>query len=318
MNENQYQYLLKIAEKQSITLAARELYISQPALSNLVHSVEKQYGTKIFVTENGRLKLSYSGQLIMDALRQQKDIEDRLRRSLQDVAEERTGQIRIGISSGRAPMFLSHVLPEFRNRYPGIQLLIDTHSAAGFENLVSNSVLDFAFVMNRASVPSKVRERLVYEPILDYYCLLAAPPSHPLVREAQAEPDWRKRRAVDLNEFRGIPFITTVREERHKAWLESILEPYHFQPSYTIVLSEEASVFDLVQADLGFTLVQDYIAFSRQTGSFFRLDRDRSKATLNAIYRRDFQLTEAMRFFIDLLHAHTADGSLLEFRGSRG
>ena len=313
INDRKLDYLLKIAETRSITSAAKALYVSQPALSQFVSSLEKDYDTKIFDYENGKLTPTFTGELIIESFKQQKLLESNLQRALNDARQSKSGRITIGISNGRAPMFLSIVLPDFKKEYPHIQLTINTKSENGFESMVSSGSLDLAFVMDRADVPAKVKEGLVYEPLFDYYCLLAAPPSHPIAREAEKIPDWRKRPPVDLNDFKNEPFICTTPSDRHKQWEADILKPYNFRPKEAILLTEESAVFSLVQAGVGFALLQDYVAYSYRRGAFFRLNQDNSKATLCVIYRKGFQLSKAMAYFIDLVKEHTKKGSFFRF-----
>ena len=313
INDRKMDYLLKIAETRSITSAARALYVSQPALSQFVSSLEKEYDTKIFEYENGKLTPTYTGELIIESFKQQKLLESNLQRALNDARQSRSGRISIGISNGRAPMFLSIVLPDFKKEYPNIQLTINTKSENGFESMVAAGNLDIAFVMDRADVPAKVKEGLIYEPLFDYYCLLAAPPTHPIAREAERIPDWRLRPPVNLNDFKDEPFIQTITSDRHKHWEEDILKPYDFHPKQTILLTEESAVYSLVQAGLGFALLQDYVAFSYRKGAFFRLDRDNSKHTLCIIYRKGFVLSKAMQYFIGLVKEHAKKGSFFQF-----
>lgn len=307
-------YLLKIAELKSISNAAKELYVSQPALSQLVTSLEKTYNTKIFEYKAGKLVPTFTGELILETFQKQKLLENTLLNALDDARQSKTGRMSIGISSGRAPMFLSIVLPDFQKRYPHVQITVNTNSLDGFESMVASGTLDLAFVMNKADVPTEVMQRLDYEPLFDYCCLLAAPPNHPIAAEAARQPDWRLRPPVDLRDFQNETFIQTAPSDRHKSFDNSIYGPYNFHPKYTILLSEEAALFDLVQAGLGFALLQDYVAFSRKCGAFFQLDRDDSKATLCVIHRKDVCLTEAMRYFIDLVKEHTAKGSFFKIR----
>lgn len=305
ISERKMDYLLKIAELQSISNAAKELYVSQPALSQLINSLEKTYNTKIFEYKGGRLVPTYTGELILETFQKQKLLENTLHNALDDARESKSGRMSIGISSGRAPMFLSIVLPDFQKTYPNVKLTISTNSLDGFESMVVSGRLDLAFVMNKADVPSEVRQNLVYEPLFDYECLLAAPPEHPVSQEIKNQPDWRLRPPVNLQDFRNETFIQTVTSDRHKSWEQSIYAPYNFHPRCTILLSDETALFDLIQAGLGFGLIQDYVAFSRKKGAFFRLDRDDSKATLCVIRRRDAVLTEAMNHFIQLVKEHT-------------
>ena len=318
ISERKMDYLLKIAELKSISNAAKELYVSQPALSQLITSLEKTYNTKIFEYKGGKLVPTYTGELILETFQKQKLLENTLLNALEDARQSRSGRMSIGISSGRAPMFLSIVLPDFQKVYPRIQLTINTKSIDGFESMVASGNLDLAFVMNKADVPSDVRQSLAYEPLFDYDCLLAAPPNHPIARLAKDQPDWRLRPPVNLQDFQGETFIRTVTSDRHKNWESSIYAPYNFHPTSTILLSEEAALFDLVQAGLGFALIQDYVAFSRKKGAFFRLDRNDSKATLCVIYRKDAILTEAMNYFIQLVKEHTRKGSFFTIASGEG
>ena len=48
MDNKKLEYLLKIAETRSVTEAAKQLFISQPALSQIIGSIEKSYQIKIF------------------------------------------------------------------------------------------------------------------------------------------------------------------------------------------------------------------------------------------------------------------------------
>ena len=87
VNERKIDYLLKIAETQSITRAAKELYVSQSALSQLIASLEKTYDTKIFEYKGGHLTPTYTGEMILNTFRQQQLLEGRLNRQLEDVRQ---------------------------------------------------------------------------------------------------------------------------------------------------------------------------------------------------------------------------------------
>ncbi|MDO4267887.1 MAG: LysR family transcriptional regulator [Eubacteriales bacterium] len=313
ISERKMDYLLKIAQLQSISAAAKALYVSQPALSQLISSLEKTYNTKIFEYKNNRLIPTYSGELLIETFQKQKMLENALLGALDDARQSKSGRISIGISSGRAPMFLSIVLPDFQKIYPHVQLTVNTQSLNGFESMIASGQLDLAFVMNKADVPTDVADALVCEPLFEYECLLAAPPSHPIAESARIQPDWRLRPPVNLSDFQDETFIQTVKNDRHRSWERSLYAPYNFHPNYTILLSDESALFDLVQADLGFALIQDYVAFSRKCGAFFRLDRSDSKATLCVIYRKNVHLTEAMQYFIQLVKDHTKKNSFFKF-----
>ncbi|MCQ2579938.1 MAG: LysR family transcriptional regulator [Treponemataceae bacterium] len=75
MTLQQLKYVLKIVEYRSITEAAKQIYITQPALSNSIHDLENELGIEIFsrnakginLTADGEEFLSYARQVVEQA-----------------------------------------------------------------------------------------------------------------------------------------------------------------------------------------------------------------------------------------------------------
>ena len=67
MDFKQFQYIIKVAELQNITLAAKELYVSQPSLSNYIKKVEASLGAKIFDRNTSPISLTEVGEKYVQA-----------------------------------------------------------------------------------------------------------------------------------------------------------------------------------------------------------------------------------------------------------
>lgn len=65
MNHTQIHRLLVITKSMSITRTAKELYITQPALSHAVSDIENELGIKIFFRDNNRLILTDQGRKVV-------------------------------------------------------------------------------------------------------------------------------------------------------------------------------------------------------------------------------------------------------------
>lgn len=160
-----------------------------------------------------------------------------------------------------------------RKSFPKVRIVVNTRPSSSFEKQVTKGKLDFAFVMEMADVDPSIRNELVYEPLFSYDTLLAAPPNHPLAREADAVFDWRLRRTVSLDEVREESFIVTPSNPRSRKWADSVYNAYDFVPREAVVISGGFTVISLVQAGVGFALTQDAMAFAQKRGAFFRLDK---------------------------------------------
>lgn len=308
MESRKLEYLLKIAETGSVTEAARQLFITQPALSQTIRYFEQQYHIRIFKKHAGAMQLTEKGKVLVEAARKQFFIEKNMCQQLQEMNEEVSGDLTIGLSPNRSLQFLPVLMPKLQNEFPHVRLVVNTRSSAGFENLVYQGKLDFALVMELADMEPAVRSELVFQPLFSYNTLLMAPPNHPLAREAEAEFDWRKRRPVSLEEVRNQPFICTPQFPRSRKWNDSVYNAYGFKPKEAVIISGGFTVYSLVQAGIGFALTQDSTAFALKKGAFFKLDKGDFPTRLCIIYRKDKYLSKPMEFFINLIQEYSRSG----------
>lgn len=309
MDTQKMRYLLKIAELQSVTEAAKELYISQPALSQIIAYMEREHSIKIFERKDRKLVLTPAGTILIDSIRQELRIEENLKRQLDDVKSEQTGTINIGLSHARAAQFLPVVLPEFTKLYPKIVLNINTNSSLGFETIVVDGKVDFAFVMDTANISPAKKAQLVYEPLFPYCSLLAVPPNHPIAEEANGIFNWTKRPPIDLSRVKDEPFIRLIKNPRNTLLNQSIFNKYGFEPKERIVMTDESMICQLVEAGVGFALIQEHHALARKSGVYFMLDCSDVTSTLCLIYRKDAYLTKPANDFIELIRHHSRLGT---------
>lgn len=307
MDMRKLEYLLKVAEVQSITEAARQLYVTQPALSQVIAALEKKYQMKIFERRGGFLHLTREGEVLIATARKQLLLESDFLRELSDIHNEESGTLRIGMSVNRAILVLPAVVPKLQEEYPKIQLDVNTRSFLGFEKMVAEGKLDMAFVMDAADVEPQIHSQLVYEPLMRYTCLLAVPPRHPLAEQTAGIFDWRLRPPVDLNLVKDDPFIGTPVKKRSLKWLSSVYEAYDFYPKTVITIGGSCQ-YSLVQAGVGCALLQDTIAFAQKSGAFFRLDKGDFATNLCAIYRKGAYQTRAAVRFLELIRECAKDG----------
>ena len=101
-------YIYEIYRCGSFSAAARNLYITQPAISIAVKKEEQELGQPIFERSSSRLLLTDAGRAYIDAVEKLHRIEDDLKIYCNDLSNLKTGALRIGASS----FFLSiNVLP---------------------------------------------------------------------------------------------------------------------------------------------------------------------------------------------------------------
>ena len=123
VNLDLYRVFYTVARCGSLTKAAEELYISQPAVSQAIRQLETQLGTPLFNRMRKGMELTAQGGVLV-----YKDVEKALKllggveEKLAELRETATGTLRIGASASIFQYILSGKIVEFRNRYPQVKI----------------------------------------------------------------------------------------------------------------------------------------------------------------------------------------------------
>ena len=140
VNLELYRVFYTVARCGSLTKAAEELYISQPAVSQAIKQLESQLGTPLFHrTHRGMELTAQGGELVFEdvenALRLLTGVETRL----SELRESATGTIRIGASETIFEYILSEKIVEYHKKYPQVKIeLISDVSPRIIEQLKSD------------------------------------------------------------------------------------------------------------------------------------------------------------------------------------
>lgn len=151
-NLAKYKVFLSVAENKSISKAAAQLYISQPAVSITIRKLEENLNTTLFLRRSKGVVLTEKGRLLYDqakkALNILSDIENSLR------LPQYTGYLRIASSNVLCKYFLMPYLKEFTKYYPDVDLSITCTSSSEACFMIEECSIDLAL----AAKPEKMGE----------------------------------------------------------------------------------------------------------------------------------------------------------------
>lgn len=148
MNQNlsSYKIFYAVANTGNISKAAKELYISQPAISKSIQKLEESLGTKLFLRSSRGVTLTPEGTLLYGHVKSAFETldlgEEKLRRSLQ----LGVGHLTIGVSSTLCKYLLLPYLKEFIKRYPHIGISIACHSTNHTLQLLEEGKIDIGLI----------------------------------------------------------------------------------------------------------------------------------------------------------------------------
>ena len=172
-----YEYFVAIVEAGSLTKAAEHLYVSQPSLSQYLKRLEASLGVELFDRSTSPLRLTYTGERYYQYVLQMMKLDENVRREFQDIKNQTSGRLRLGVALWRGACLLPDVFPTFHQQYPDIHIELTEGRSVQLEAALMNDKIDLA-VMN---LPRTLDySKLVSEIVCEERLLIAAPHPAPL------------------------------------------------------------------------------------------------------------------------------------------
>lgn len=146
INLEYYKVFDCICRTGSITLAAEELCISQPAVSQAIRQLEDRLGCRLFYRSSKGARPTREGEVLLSYVKRGLELvyegEDILLR-IQDLD---TGEIRIGASDMTLQFFLLPYLEAFHEEYPGVRINVSNGPTPETLGFLSDGRIDFGIV----------------------------------------------------------------------------------------------------------------------------------------------------------------------------
>ena len=140
MLNNNLRIFITAAELESLTEAAKKLYVSQPAISQAIRKLEEELNVKLFIrNKRSKLILTDAGKDILALAYKMADLENRLYQRAYEENHLLGGTVRIASVPLGISLILSHVLPIFQKHFPDVQVEL----LEGSPLEVKNMVLDY-------------------------------------------------------------------------------------------------------------------------------------------------------------------------------
>ena len=169
---------IEVANRGKMCSAAKNLFISQPTVSQAIRELEEHYGTKLFERLSKKLYITDFGKELLYHAKQVVDQFDNLEKSMNDIS--RVENLRIGASVTVGTHLLSKVLKEFHNLRSNVNTYSYLNKTTTVEKKLLNSELDVAIV--EGDIHSS---DLVSIPVIDDYLVLLCNNEHPFLHKEE-------------------------------------------------------------------------------------------------------------------------------------
>lgn len=158
---SQYKIFYAVAKAGNISKAAKELFISQPAISKTISKLEENLGVPLFTRNSRGVQLTAEGQVLFSHVSNAFDTLNRGENELKRIKDLSIGQLRIGVSNTLCKYILLPYLKGFVEEYPHVKIVIDSQDTARTINMLEQQQLDIGLIAEPRS-----RRSLTIRPIM--------------------------------------------------------------------------------------------------------------------------------------------------------
>lgn len=248
MNLKHLETFIMVADLQSFTAAARRLFMSQPAVSFQIKSLEEDLQVTLFQRREKKLALTSAGRLLYPEAKKMVVRYQKIRSGIDDLLGLKTGHLVVGASTTPGEYLIPLLIGGFKKEYPGITVSLRVAGSGQVFQWLKEREIDLGVTGSAVS-----GNWVTCSPWIEDELVLIVFPGHA----------WVKRESVDFGEMLEEPFILREAGSGTRRSFEQILGRRGIDPArinLSMELGSTRAVITAVQAGLGVGVVSRWAA----------------------------------------------------------
>jgi len=224
VNLNQLRSFFLVAREKSVTKAAELLFITQPAVTMQIKSLEQDLAIRLFNKYGKSLQMTHAGEVMFGYAERVFEIVEEMEYVLRGHAELKHGTLAIGTTRSFAKYLMPDMLSRYQERYPDVKVSLKV----GSSQEISDGLMTFQYdlgIIGRLPFKSNLK---VVPYSKEPFCLVTAP-SHQLASKEE----------IHLAELKNEPLIIREEGSGSRYAILSLLSSHGVNP---FVLMEAESV----------------------------------------------------------------------------
>lgn len=289
MNMERYIAFLKVVEVGSFTKAAELLGYTQPALSQMIASLEKELSVKLLCRSRYGVTLTPEGDRLYPSIQSTVLQYEAMRRQADEICSLESGLIRVGTVSSVSCHWLPKIIRSFWQKHPNIQIVLHQGDYTSICEWVRTGEVDFGFVNPNAV---KGLETTVIKSG-DFCAVL--PKNHPLA----------KKQSLVLGDFADEPFLL-LEEGAYSEPLEAF-RAASIEPNIKLCAHDDYSILSMVEQGLGVSILTELVLNKTNYDIAVLPIKPSIIRTMSIVTKDKRRLPLASKEFIKCLNEHKND-----------
>lgn len=234
MDFRQLRYFLAISEAGSITRAAEQVGVAQPALSLHIKNMEEDLGTPLLIRSKSGVTPTAAGQLLLQRARAILDDLARTEDDIRTLDTDPMGEVRIGLPGTISNIVAMPLIKAVRARYPRIRLNIAEAMSGFIADWLEEGIVDLAVLYEPSRSQSAASTRLLEEELVVLW---------PAETDCLAE--------MSLSALRDLPMVLPSRLHGLRLLVDRACAEHGFSPNVALEIDSYANIKWLVAEGFG-------------------------------------------------------------------
>jgi DNA-binding transcriptional LysR family regulator len=286
MNLNQLKIFYMAAKNRNLSLAARKLFITQPAVTKGIQRLQEFYDMKFVDHIGKKLVLTDAGEVLYEIAEKIFELENRAEESIRDFQQRKRGHIRILSSESFGDYYLPRIIIPFSKSYPLIRItmnILPTDQVVNHTAILNN---DLGFI----SYPVE-HDKLLVKEVLKDQLVIIAPLGHPLTYKEKLAPDDLEGQLLIMHEKGSAP----------RNAIENYIRKTNLSVKIPLELSSNRAIKRAVEEGIGIALISREVAREEiEAGRLKAIPLSDPSMTRKfyMIHHKDKYLSESLQNFI--------------------
>jgi len=240
----------------SMTEAAKMLFVTQSAVSKIMREFEEAIGFELFSRRKGGLLPTAAAKALYVEVERVFVGLDQVVRTAERIRLGQEGRLRIVAMSTVSCGFLQSVIAAFREQHPKVAVSIETYNSHEVINLVASGLFDLGFATSPVDT-----DKVVAESLWKVRCVCILPPEHRLAKKRTITP-------VDL---RDENFISLGSGNTTRLAIDSVFRSENVHRKTEMDATWSIAVSSMVSSGLGVSVIDPFTAqVAKQCGCVVR------------------------------------------------
>lgn len=248
MNLNLLETFIVTVEKGTLSAAAEELHLTQPAVSKQLKALEELLGLRLLERSSREVKLTPGGHLFYRRAREILRLLEQTRRELAEMTGLVRGKLILGASTIPGHYILPRLIGPFKDKYPQVEVKLEI----GDSEEIIHKLMGGEFDLGAVGVEERKRG-LFYQKLVEDELILILPSEHP----------WASRSYLTIQDLADAFWVWRKEGSGTRRSAEELLKTFGFtlRPEKIVAeLGSTEAVVNAVEAGLGISLVSRWAA----------------------------------------------------------